>query len=472
MQAVGYFREDSRERHTGRSLSELNRAFLDFCEQQGFEVAATFLDTGTVDEPSPPGLRQLTDFLRRPERGFTVVVVPALSHLGRDLTNVAGALFRIEALGAQVMTLDRADPVGTLLQAWEQRGPRERLGERVRTAMRRKAVRGEVFGRPPYGYKVGSRRRLELVPEEAVVVRYIFRLYLQDGLGIRLIARRLNEEQLKTRRGGNWSMVTIRDILRNRVYLGTYSRFGVRVPGSHPPLVSPDDFRRVQDRLGSRRTPGAPRNTIPFLLSGLAYCGYCGNKMIGVSRLQRWRRRGDGVENRAEYRYYQCETRTNQSLCDYHTHRAGELDETVREALVERKAVAPVLPRAGDNVGLIAGLTEEETKLRTHLKILSRRFETHMDAANRGTITREQLRALMADVASDQAVTLDQLDELQRRARQRASEAELHRRREKLIGQVHAGWESMLPSDRQTLFRELIDRVVVHDDGVKVYLRP
>ena len=45
--------------------------------------------------------------------------------------------------------------------------------------MRRKAVKGEVLGRPPYGYKVGNRRRLELIPEEAVVVRYIFRLYLQ-----------------------------------------------------------------------------------------------------------------------------------------------------------------------------------------------------------------------------------------------------------------------------------------------------
>ena len=106
---------------------------------------------------------------------------------------------------------------------------RDGVSDRVRAAMRRKAVKGEVLGRPPYGYKVGSARRLELVPEEAVVVRYIFRLYLQEDMGIRLIARRLNEEGLKTRRGGNWSMVSIRDILRNRAYLGTYSRFDVHV---------------------------------------------------------------------------------------------------------------------------------------------------------------------------------------------------------------------------------------------------
>ena len=53
--------------------------------------------------------------------------------------------------------------------------------------MRRKAVKGEVLGRPPYGYRVGARRRLELVPEEAIVVRYMFRLYLQEGMGIRKI---------------------------------------------------------------------------------------------------------------------------------------------------------------------------------------------------------------------------------------------------------------------------------------------
>ena len=57
--------------------------------------------------------------------------------------------------------------------------------------MRRKAVRGEVLGRPPYGYRVGPRRKLELISEEALVVRYIFRLYLQDGLGIRRIAGQL-----------------------------------------------------------------------------------------------------------------------------------------------------------------------------------------------------------------------------------------------------------------------------------------
>ena len=103
-------------------------------------------------------------------------------------------------------------------------------------------------------------------------MRYIFRLYLHEGLGIRLIARRLNEEGLRTRRNRPWSMVSIRDILRNRAYLGTYQRLGMRVPGTHPALVAPDDFRRVQERLSDRRTNYSPRTVGGFLLSGLVIC--------------------------------------------------------------------------------------------------------------------------------------------------------------------------------------------------------
>ena len=35
----------------------------------------------------------------------------------------------------------------------------------------------------------------------------------------------MNDEALRTRRGGLWSMVTVRDILRNRTYVGNLFRF-------------------------------------------------------------------------------------------------------------------------------------------------------------------------------------------------------------------------------------------------------
>lgn len=332
MHAVGYFRERKGE----KPLAEQNKAFLEFCRSNGYEAAAVFLDASpTLDDV--PGFRQMVEFLRsQRQRGFLLVAVPDLGGLGDNPTESAQRYFQLSSLGVGVVAMDGSDDLGDeLLKWWAAAHKNGRLGERVRAAMRKKAVRGEALGRPPYGYRVGPRGRLQVVPEEGSVLRYIFRLYLKDGLGIRRIARRLNEEAIRTRRGWLWSMVTVRDLLRNRAYLGTYSRFGVRVPASHPPLILPEDFRRVQERLDQRRPKSSGRQVARFLLSGLAYCGYCENKMIGVTRRQSWQRRSDGEVRSALYRYYQCESRTNRSLCDYHTRRAEDLEEEVHRALLD-----------------------------------------------------------------------------------------------------------------------------------------
>jgi DNA invertase Pin-like site-specific DNA recombinase len=471
VKAVGYFREAP----TGKRqpLAAQSAAFLDFCERQGYEAVATFVDPCSADDREPTGFHQMVEFLREPDKGFVVVVAPSLESLGESLRDAARRYFQIEGLGAQVAFMDGTkDTAEQLLAAWSKFADGKRLGDRVRAAMRRKAVRGEVLGRPPYGYKVGVRRRLELVPEEAVVVRYIFRLYLQEGLGIRLIARRLNEEELKTRRNGNWSMVSIRDILRNRAYLGTYTRFGVRVPGSHPALVSADDFRLVQERLSARRTSYSPRQVSPFLLSGLLHCGYCQNKMIGVSRRQSWRRKGVDEDRQASYRYYQCESRTNQSVCDYHTRRAAELEETVRQALQDAESASPALPEAGDAAGVLAEWQRQAQRVRRRLAQLDKRLEGYLDSAARGRLARERLRNLSMAVAADRLSLEETLEDTERRARQHATAADRRRQREWARERLFNEWDNLSFAERQELLRQVVERIVVTDDEVHTYLRP
>jgi len=309
------------------------------------------------------------------------------------------------------------------------------------------------------------------VPEEATVVRYIFRLYLRDGLGIRLIARRLNEEGVRTHRDGFWSMVTVRDILRNRSYLGTYSRFGVRVPASHPALISSDDFRRVQERLSSRRQEKAKRRTSLFLLSGLAYCGYCDNKMIGVSRRQRWRRR-DGSEKWAEYRYYQCESRTNRSLCDYHTRRVGQLEEEVRQALLGNKSSAVVAaPKAGDDAAVLQEAEARCRRLRGRLRRLDKRLEEYMNEAARGRLSAERMRSLGMDVAAEGLSLEESLAEAERFVKQQASAAERQQQKERALARLRDEWDHLAPLEQQSLLGKLLERVVVWDDSIRVQLR-
>ena len=166
----------------------------------------------------------------------------------------------------------------------------------------------------------------------------IYDKYINEGLGLRLIAQYLNEHNIKTRRGGRWNMVTIRDILRNPTYTGTYYRFGLRLPKVHEAIISPQLFRRAQDQTKARRPSSRSVNTEPFLLSGLAFCGYCGNKMMGVTRRQSWRRK-DGNSAQGVYRYYQCQSRNNQSLCGYHTWRAPVLESTVLSQLHDNRSM-------------------------------------------------------------------------------------------------------------------------------------
>ena len=476
MRAIGYFREPAAAKK-GESLAEQNKAFLKYCDEHGYDVAITFVETADGNGSSPgakprAGFRQLVDYLRRTDHGFMIVVARSLEGIGVDRQQAMRRYFQLEGLGAQVAFLTGStDPLAELIDTWAaESDENNELGDRVRAAMRRKAVRGEGLGRPPYGHRVGSRRRLELIPDEAVVVRYIFRLYLQDGMGIRLIARRLNEEGLRTRRGGNWSMVSIRDILRNRAYLGTYSRFGVRVPGSHPALVSPDDFRAVQDRLSARRNNFAKRQPTPFLLAGLVRCGHCGNKMIGVSRRQSWKRRS-GSEGKASYRYYQCESRTNQSMCDYHTQRAEALEERVREQLAALDVDA-LLPQAGNEEAVLAEWQERSKRLQSRFRQLDRRMNEQLTAAAKGRISREQLRKLSVTTAANQLKLEEEMEEIQRRLQEQQDASERSRGRQRTLATLLDGWATLPINEKQSHLRDLIDRIVVHDDELQVLLRP
>jgi site-specific DNA recombinase len=469
MKAVGYFREPAKggPDEPGASLAEQNKAFSDFCRREKFEIAATFAETSSANGATP-AFRQLVAHLRAELAQGTSVVVRDLQALGLDLRDVAVRVYQLQGLNAPVLLMDGRDAETALVAAWTSDEANDRLSDRVRSAMRKRAVKGEVLGRPPYGYKVGARRRLELVPEEAVVVRYIFRLYLQDNLGIRLVARRLNEEGVKTRRGGAWSMVSVRDILRNRAYLGTYARFNVRVSGTHPPLVTSDDYHTVQDRLNARRTSQAPRVASQFLLSGLAYCGYCGNKVIGVSRKQTWKRKdGERVSN--AYRYYQCESRTNQSMCAYHTRRADELELIVRDELARAFADGGFPTAAGQPAA--EPQAAEAERLRSRMRALDRRLESVIDAAARGRISKDTMRSRSIDAAAERLRLEDALEALDERGAGRVGKVERRRLRELRLRTLLEDWDAGGFDTRQESLRDAVLRVDVRDEGVTVSLR-
>ncbi len=470
MKAVGYFVEGARVNGAERSLSQQTEHFLTFCEKRGYQVAATFVDTEGAAE-AESGFRQMLAFIERGDHGFLVVVVDGIGALGADPGRAALKMLTIEAAGATVYEAETGtEAAETIVARWDGRKSHAHISERVRAAMRRKAVHGEALGRPPYGYGIGPRRRLEIVPAEGIVVQYIFRLYLEEELGIRRIAGRLNADGIQTRRGGRWSMVSVRDILRNRTYLGTYSRFGVRIPDSHPALVSATDFRKVQEGMAKRRKGGTGRALRPFLLSGLVFCGRCDNRMIGVSRKQQWTTR-DGEKHDATYRYYQCESRTNQSACSYNTQREADLEARVRALLAESGGDDARLHLAGDPDAWAQQLTSEAGRIEGLMRRNRRRVETLVGEAAQGALSIERMKALGAAFAQKQRELDGEAQSTRAKLDAQHSEAEREKHAEAARKRLRAHWDELELGERQALLREIVDRIEVDGDDARLLRR-
>ena len=167
---------------------------------------------------------------------------------------------------------------------------------------------GNYLGsRDPYGYrkvryKEGKKSvcTLEIVPEEAEVVRTIFRLYA-EGHGAGHICDHLNQ-YCKPQRGKTWPRTTIRHILDNPLYIGLIKWQRTKIvktvengeivqrsherrdypvyPGKHEPIISEELWKAVRERRDKNDIPRNKTNTeLRNPLAGLIVCGQCDFRM-------------------------------------------------------------------------------------------------------------------------------------------------------------------------------------------------
>ncbi len=300
-----------------------------------------------------------------------LVVIPDSSHLAPDLETLVERLLYIRRSGSDAICtdLEMPDPLQNGEELLGLRGEPDWLRMRIREKIREKASRGKVLGRTPYGYRCGADGTLKPVPEEANVVRKIFEWYAGEsegetdgsgaestnGLGMRLIAQRLASENTPTRTGKPWSTATVSIILKNRVYVGTYSRYGFMVSGNHEPIIGRSLFRKAQDALMvKQRQRRLSKSEDPFLLGGLLTCGQCGHGVPGLTRRRTWRRQDDTTASKTYryYEFYECQHRRAAKNGDGNGFRcpkwrANDLDGEVRKAIGswEPEVVSQIRPK-------------------------------------------------------------------------------------------------------------------------------
>jgi len=319
------------------------------------------------------GIEQLTEAV---DAGLIdAVIVKDLSRLGRHRTQTAVFIEylrknRVRVLSAteNIDTFNEADDLvigfkGLMNDFYARDGSR-----RVTTGYRQKQKAGIVIT-PPFGYfKDKNTNQVKIVPEAAETIHLIFSSYL-SGMGLKAIARMLNEEKRKTpaqmqlellgkrmpkkleaiKKKYLWDGTMVSRILQEEAYTGTLIchksernkinktfRFTevdeqFRHENFLPVIINKELWEQVQQLLELRKqnnVRAGEGNTI-HRYSGLIVCGDCGRAFTAKT-----------IRNKDSKRTeYWCSTyiRYGKEHCGSHALREEYLDEIIIDELRNTK---------------------------------------------------------------------------------------------------------------------------------------
>ena len=191
---------------------------------------------------------------------------------------------------------------------------RNMTSERVSAVMLSRANDGIWNGgKVPFGYAYDKdSKQFSIIEDEAQVVLHIYDLY-ESVKSLTTVAKSLNEKGVRSRTGKPWNPTTVRTMLTNPFYAGTY-RYNYRDESSksftvkdkdewvlvldhHPAIVTPERQEIIEVMLQSKQRGWAgagmtyQRKNI-HIFAGLLKCGCCGYTMIASPDRERsdgWR---------------------------------------------------------------------------------------------------------------------------------------------------------------------------------------
>jgi site-specific DNA recombinase len=303
----------------GFSLSAQLEKMKAFCFSQGWQIYKEFTEEGrSAKDLERPQLQSLLKEMNH----FDVVLVYKLDRLSRNVSDINILLNTFEknnvAFKSVTEPYDTTTAQGKLLInifASLAQFERDQLAERTHMGMTRKHEEGQRNGgNAPFGYDLIN-GELVINPEESKWVKFIFDQFELKGRNV--IAKELNRNGVRSKKDTlfNPSMVTY--IAKNPVYYG-YLRWNYRhkngkrtyeeiiVPGKHKPIITKEQFDKVNRRMKERVNKGHKGHAIyPF--TGILKCKRCGKKLNGAKR-----NKADG----SVYRFYKCSGRFTQGICD------------------------------------------------------------------------------------------------------------------------------------------------------------
>jgi len=166
---------------------------------------------------------------------------------------------------------------------------RENIAERIILGRERKVNEGYTLcsHTASFGYDRPKGQKIQSIHEgEAQVVREIFDWYVNQGVNIHQIARRLNLRGTPTKHESKWTTNGVRNVLKNNNYMGDVRHHyetperAYTVRGKHEQIISQETFDKAQRKL--TKNPRISPTKQPMeenYFSGFLVCAQCGYKL-------------------------------------------------------------------------------------------------------------------------------------------------------------------------------------------------
>lgn len=234
--AVIYTRVSTNMQIDGFSLDGQLEEIGEYCKRNNLNIIGEYKDegkSGKSTENRPYFNRMMHDISIN--KKIDTVVVWKLSRLSRnmnDLTNVI-ELFEehnvnLESVNDNIDTSGKGGKLILYITGIIAEMERDGIIENCKMGMKQRALEGEWNGGRVFGYRTKyyedtdkkKKSKLEIVEEEAIIVREIFKLFVNEKWGYSKIANSFNNRGLRTRENNYWSKQCIKQIIDNPVYVG------------------------------------------------------------------------------------------------------------------------------------------------------------------------------------------------------------------------------------------------------------
>jgi len=278
LRVAAYCRTSTNQEEQNSSLENQIAYYTAFIQSNPmWRFVAVYADQASgLHTKNRPGYRKLLRDCRRGK--IDLILVKSLSRFGRDARESISTIRKLKQMNVGIyielggiFTMKTPDSVIDLYAAFAQAESQTR-SESIKFGIQNRMRSGRTIlnHRQFLGYTKGPDGVLQIVPEEAEIVRKIFELYIQ-GNGVRKIKKYLESHGIKTVTGKTeWSTSTIDRMLSNEKYVGqvlmqkTYTpdfltgkqvkNTGQKemylVENAHEPIIDQETFDKVQKMKG------------------------------------------------------------------------------------------------------------------------------------------------------------------------------------------------------------------------------